>query len=127
MHYLKSALLYLLCTGAGLLLAALLLAGFVLPWTAFFVAVVLMSVLLAVIAPILRKMAEQRLPQLMGGFALIAVFLSLLVTSVLVPGMQITSLGAWLGATGLVWIGSLVASFLLPLLVFRNAAPAPRS
>lgn len=127
MHYLKSALLYLLCNAAGLLLATLLLTGFTVPWTAFLFAVVLMTVLLAVIAPTLRKLAEKKLPQLMGGFALVAVFLSLLITTFVIPGMQIASLATWVGATVLVWIGSLVASFLLPSLVFRNAAPTPRS
>jgi ABC-type Co2+ transport system permease subunit len=97
------------------------------PWTAFLFAVVLMTVLLAVIAPTLRKLAEKKLPQLMGGFALVAVFLSLLITTFVIPGMQIGSLATWVGATVLVWIGSLVASFLLPSLVFRDAAPTPRS
>jgi hypothetical protein len=123
MQYLKSTLLYLVCNGAGLLLASLLLTGFVVPWSAFFTAVLLMSVALAVIAPMLRKMAEKKLPQLMGGFALIAILLSLLLTSVLIPGVQIASLTNWVGATVLVWIGSLVASLLLPALVFRNATP----
>jgi low temperature requirement protein LtrA len=121
MRYVKAGILYLLCNGAGLLLASLLLAGFRISWTAFFVAVVLMSVLLAVIAPVARRMAEKRAPQLLGGIALVAIFLSLLVTSLLVPGVQISGVGGWIGGTVLVWIGSLVASFLLPSLVFREA------
>jgi low temperature requirement protein LtrA len=121
MRYVKAGILYLLCNGAGLLLASLLLAGFRISWTAFFVAVVLMSVLLAVIAPVARRMAEKRAPQLLGGIALVAIFLSLLVTSLIVPGVQISGVGGWIGGTVLVWIGSLVASFLLPSLVFREA------
>lgn len=122
MHHVKTVIIYLLCNGAGLLLATLLLSGFRISWTAFLVAVLLMSVLLAVIAPIVRKMAEKRAPQLLGGIALIAIFLSLLVTSLLVPGMQIAGIGSWIGGTVLVWIGSLAASFLLPSLVFRDRA-----
>jgi uncharacterized membrane protein YvlD (DUF360 family) len=124
MRHLKSGLLYLLCNGAGLLLASLLLPGFQVSWTAFFVAVILMSVALAVISPIVRKAAEKRAPQLMGGIALIAILLSLLVTSIVVQGVQISGLVSWIGGTVLVWIGSLVASFLLPSLVFpERAAP----
>ena len=123
MQYLKSALLYLICNGAGLLLATVLMTGFVIPWSAFFTAVILMSISLAVLAPMLRKMAEKKLPRLMGGFALIAILLSLLVTTLIIPGVQIGSLSTWVGATVLVWIGSLVASLLLPALVFRNATP----
>jgi uncharacterized membrane protein YvlD (DUF360 family) len=120
MRHVKAGILYLLCNGAGLLLATLLLAGFRISWTAFLVAVILMSVLLAVIAPIVRKAAEKRAPQLLGGIALVAIFLSLLVTSLIVPGVEISGAGAWIGGTVLVWIGSLVASFLLPALVFRE-------
>ena len=124
MRYVKSAVIYMLCNGAGLLLATLLLTGFRISWTAFIVAVLLMSVLLAVIAPVARKIAEKRAPQLLGGIALVAIFLSLLVTSLAVPGVQIAGLGSWIGATVLVWIGSLVASFLLPAFVFRDAGKA---
>jgi hypothetical protein len=123
MRYVKSGILYLLCNGAGLLLATLLLPGFQVSWTAFVVAVLMMSVALAVISPVVRKAAEKRAPQLMGGIALIAILLSLLVTSLLVQGVQISGLGSWIGGTVLVWIGSLVASFLLPSLVFPERAP----
>ena len=125
MRYVKSAVIYMLCNGAGLLLATLLLTGFRISWTAFLVAVLLMSVLLAVIAPLARKMAEKRAPQLLGGIALVAIFLSLLVTSIIVPGVQISGIGSWIGGTVLVWLGSLVASFLLPALVFPDK-PAAR-
>jgi uncharacterized membrane protein YphA (DoxX/SURF4 family) len=123
MRHVKAGILYLLCNGAGLILATLLLPGFQISWTAFFVAVIMMSVALAVISPIARKIAEKRAPQLMGGIALIAILLSLLVTSILVQGVQISGIGSWIGGTMLVWIGSLVASFLLPSLVFPERAP----
>ena len=122
MRYVKAGLLYLLCNGVGLLLASLLLTGFRISWTAFLVAILLMSVLLAVIAPVARRVAEKRAPQLLGGIALVAIFLSLLVTSLVVPGVQISGAGAWIGGTVLVWIGSLAASFLLPSLVFRETS-----
>lgn len=127
MRYVKSAILYLLCNAAGLLLATLLLTGFRIPWTAFFVAVLLMSVALALIAPAARRIAEKRAPQLMGGISLVAIFLSLLVTSLLVAGMQINGIGNWIGGTVIVWIGSLVASFLLPSLVFPEKEKPPAS
>jgi low temperature requirement protein LtrA len=124
MRYLKSGLLYLLGNGAGLLLAALLLPGFQISWTAFVVAVLIMSVALAVISPLVRRVAEKRAPQLMGGIALVAILLSLLVTSLVVQGVQISGLVSWIGGTLLIWIGSLAASFLLPSLVFpERAAP----
>jgi len=125
MRYIKSAVLYLLCNAAGLLLATLLLTGFRISWTAFFIAVLLMSVVLALIAPAARRIAEKRAPQLMGGISLVAIFLSLLVTSLLVSGMEIGGIGSWVAGTVIVWIGSLIASFLLPSLVFSEKARPP--
>jgi uncharacterized membrane protein YvlD (DUF360 family) len=127
MRYLKSGILYLLCNAAGLLLATLLLAGFRISWTAFFVAVLLMSVVLALVAPTVRKIAEKRAPQLMGGISLVAIFLSLLVTSLLVPGMQIGGVASWVAGTVIVWLGSLVASFLLPAVVFPEKKRLPET
>jgi hypothetical protein len=124
MRYVKSAVIYLLCNGAGLLLATLVLTGFRISWGAFVFAVILMSAALALIAPLARKMAETRAPQLLGGIALVAIFLSLVVTSLVIPGVQIAGLGSWIGGTVLVWLGSLVASFLLPSLVFRDGSSA---
>lgn len=126
MSFVKAAVLYLLCNGVGLLLATFVLTGFRVSWTAFVVAVLLMSVLLAVIAPLARKFAEKRAPQLLGGIALVAIFFSLLVTSIIVPGVEISGIGSWVAGTVLVWFGSLVASFLLPSLVFRKVAVAPK-
>ena len=126
MRYLKSGVLYLLCNAAGLFLASLLLTGFRISWTAFFVAVLLMSAVLALVAPAARRIAEKRAPQLMGGISLVAIFVSLLVTSLLVPGMQIAGVTSWVAGTVIVWIGSLVASFLLPAVVFRDRAAASR-
>lgn len=120
MRHVKSVVIYLLCNGAGLLLATLFLTGFRISWSAFFFAVILMSVALAVIAPIARRVAERRAPQLMGGISLVAILLSLLVTSLIIPGVQIAGIGTWIAGTVLVWIGSLVASFLLPSLVFAD-------
>lgn len=125
MRYVKSILIYLLCNGAGLLLATLFVTGFRVSWAAFFTAVILMSVALAVTAPIARKIAEKRAPQLLGGIALLAIFLSLLITAIVVPGVQIAGIASWIGGTVLVWLGSLLASFLLPSLVFREGPEKP--
>jgi hypothetical protein len=45
------------------------------------------------------------------------------VTDLIMPGMELGGIANWLAATLLVWIGSLVASILLPLYVFRQLAP----
>ena len=58
--------------------------------------------------------------QLMGGIALVTIFVGLFVTEIFIDGMQIGGIANWLAATLLVWLGSLIASILLPLYVFTQ-------
>ncbi|MEM1235419.1 MAG: phage holin family protein [Pseudomonadota bacterium] len=120
MKFLKSAAAYLIANAIGLLLAVILLPGFSIDFLAFVVAVLLFSVILAVLTPIIRKVSEKSMPQLMGGIALITIFVGLLVTELIMPAFTIGGLSNWVLATLLVWVGSLIASFLIPRFVFTD-------
>jgi hypothetical protein len=58
----------------------------------------------------------------MGGIALVTIFAGLFITDMIMDGMEIGGIANWLAATLLVWIGSLIASILLPLYVFKQLA-----
>ena len=118
--FLLSIAAFLIANGVGLLIAAALLPGFRIDPLSFIVAAVLFSVVQAVLGPIVRKAAEKKLPQLMGGIALITIFIGLFVTDLIMTGMEIGGIANWLAATLLVWIGSLIASMLLPIYVFKQ-------
>jgi hypothetical protein len=62
----------------------------------------------------------------MGGIALVTIFVGLFVTDMIMDGMQIGGISNWLAATLLVWLGSLIASILLPLYVFKQLAEKAR-
>lgn len=118
--FLLSIAAFLIANGVGLLIAAALLPGFRIDPLSFIVAVVLFSVVQGVLGPIVRKTAEKKMPQLMGGIALITIFIGLLVTDLIMTGMEIGGIANWLAATLLVWLGSLIASVLLPKYVFKQ-------
>ncbi len=118
--FLLSIAAFLIANGVGLLIAAALLPGFRIDPLSFIVAVVLFSVAQAVLGPIVRKTAEKKMPQLMGGIALITIFIGLFVTDLIMTGMEIGGIANWLAATLLVWLGSLIASVLLPKYVFKQ-------
>lgn len=120
MRFLVSVLAYLVANAVGLLLAIILLDGFRVGFAAFIVAVVIFCAVQAVAEPMLKKVSAKNAPQLMGGISLITIFLGIWITSLLVTDMEIGGLANWLAATLLIWIGSLIASFLLPVYVFKS-------
>ena len=122
MRMLKSILAHLIANAVGLLAAVFLLRGFVIDPLSFFVAVAVFSVALAVLGPVITKLSQNRFPQIMGGIALVTIFVGLFVTDLIMPGMSIGGLVNWLGATLLVWLFSLVASVVLPKYLGQTAA-----
>jgi len=64
---------------------------------------------------------------MMGGIALVTIFVGLFVTDFVMDGMAIGGIANWLAATLLVWLGSLIASILLPLYVFKQLSDRGKS
>jgi uncharacterized membrane protein YvlD (DUF360 family) len=123
MKTLISAALYIAANAIGLLIATLVLPDFKIDPLSFILVVVVFSVFLAVLTPAIRKISERRAPALLGGLSLIAIFVCLLVTSFAMDGFQSGGLVNLIGATVLVWIGSLLATLLLPRLLARSPTP----
>ena len=117
---LMSTLMYLTANAVGLLLAVILLPGFKAGAIAFVVAVLIFSLVQGLSRPIITRLSEKRVPQLMGGVALITILVGLIITSLVVSGMEIGGISNLLAATLLVWLGSLVAEILLPTYVFKG-------
>ncbi|SFC93489.1 phage holin family protein [Tropicimonas isoalkanivorans] len=119
MRTLISALLYILANAVGLLIAAFFLDGFRLDFAGFFVATLLLSIVEAVAGPMIAKMSRDNVPALQGGIALVTTFVGLGITNLIVQGMSIGGLGTWLAATLLVWLGALIATLILPKVLFK--------
>ena len=125
-RFLLSSVAYLIANAVGLLIAVLLLPGFVINPMSFIVAVAIFSLVQTILGPFITKLSFKNFPQLMGGIALVTIFAGLLVTEIIMDGMQIGGIANWLAATLLVWLGSLIASILLPLYVFTQLADKAR-
>lgn len=122
-----AAVAYLIANAIGLLLAAALLSGFQIDPLSFVIVALSFSVIMAVLSPLVTKMSLKRLPQLMGGVALVTVFIGLFVTDLLLDGMVIGGVANWLAATLLVWLGSLIAEILIPIYLFKQLAEKKKS
>ena len=121
-RFLISTVAYLAANAVGLLVAAIILPGFTIDPLAFILAVAIFSLVQSILGPLITKISLKSFPQLMGGIALVTIFIGLFITEIIMDGMQIGGIANWLAATLLVWLGSLIASILLPMYVFKQLA-----
>lgn len=110
----------LVANAVGLLVAAALLDGVQLDAGGFVLAVVVFTVVYALMLPFLASQLRRRGSSAIGGVALIASLIGLIVADVLTDGLSIDGVGAWLGAAVLVWGGALLAAFILPYLGLKK-------
>lgn len=108
----------------GLLVAAALLDGVTLTGSAFIIAVIIFTIATALIQPFLTKVAMKNANALLGGTALITTFLGLLITSLVSEGLDIDGIENWLLGTLIVWLATLLAALLIPVLLAKMGVKA---
>jgi uncharacterized membrane protein YvlD (DUF360 family) len=96
--------------------AALALDGMSLDAGGFIIAVVIFTIVFALLQPFLAVQLRRYGPAALGAVALIATLVSLVVTDVLSDGFTIDGIGTWLVAAVIVSIAALLAAFILPFL-----------
>ena len=110
----------LLANAVGLIVAATVLDGMDLDATAFIFAVVIFTVVYALMLPFFASQLRRRGSSALGGVALIATLVSLIVTDLISDGFTISGVGTWIAATVIVWVTSLLAAFILPFLGLKK-------
>lgn len=106
----------------GLLLAAIILDEMDVNGPAFIIAVVIFTVLTAVLEPFVAKVTEERPSLVQSASALIATFLALVITVLVSDGLSIDGVLTWVLATVLVWLFTMIAGVLLVKFVMKDAA-----
>jgi uncharacterized membrane protein YvlD (DUF360 family) len=109
-------------SAVGLLIAAWLIKGVSVRALGFVVAVVVFSIAQAILSPFIAKLANRYASAFLGGIGLISTLLALILASVLTNGLTIRGIGAWIGATVVVWLVSALATVLLPMLFVKKKA-----
>ena len=104
----------------GLLVAAALLDGMHVNAGSFVVAVVIFTVVFALMQPFLITQFRRGNPAALGGVALVATLVALIVTDLVSDGFSIDGVGTWIAATVIVWLGALLAGFILPFLGLKK-------
>ncbi|WOQ70965.1 hypothetical protein RYJ27_08255 [Microbacterium limosum] len=115
---------FLLSAALGLVVADLLLPGFMIVWNdwwGFVLAIVVFAVLQSVLSPWIATMARRYAPALLGGIGIISTLVALLVVVLLpIGGLRITDAISWVLAPVVVWVITALATVLLPLLFFAK-------
>jgi uncharacterized membrane protein YvlD (DUF360 family) len=125
-RFLVRTLVLLLANAIGLAVASVVLDGVDLNATGFLTAVVLYTVVVALMTPFLANQFRKRQSAALGGVALIATLVSLIVTAAISDGLSISGIGTWIAAAVIVWAASLVAAVLLPFLGLKKYTEAKR-
>lgn len=118
--FVLSAAAHLIANAVGLMLANILLAGFSISILGIVVVTVVFTVVSMVLLPIIRKISEQKAPQLLGGLSLIVIFAGLWITALLVDSFTIGGFTNHVAATLIVWIGAMIAGVLVPKYVITS-------
>ena len=113
-------LVALAANALGLIVASVVLDGFDIDVTSFIVAVIIFTIVFAILQPFLAVQLRRLGNGAMGATALIATLVSLIVTDLISDGFSISGVGTWIGAAVIVWLAALVAAFVLPFLGLKK-------
>jgi putative membrane protein len=112
--------LAILGNAIGLLVAATVLDSMSLTASGFIVAVLIFTAVELIALPLVRKLTESKAQALSGGAALAGTFIALLVTDLTTDGLSISGTATWLYATLIVWLVTMFAGWLLPLIFLKR-------
>ena len=104
----------------GLVLAALLLKDMSLGGTAFLIAVLIFSAISMIAKPLIEKVALKNVEALQGSSSLITTFIALVLTKLFSDGLDIDGVSTWVIATVIVWLVTLLAGIILPMIFLKK-------
>ena len=104
----------------GLWVASLVLDDMSIDASSFIIAVLIFTVVLALMTPFLANVLRKGGSAALGGVALIATLISLIITDLVSDGFSIDGAVTWLLAAVIVWAAALIAAFVLPFLGLKR-------
>jgi len=112
-RFLWSFAVNLVSAAAGLLIASLLLADLHLQAGGFVVAVLVLTIAQAILAPFVFNMARQYASALLGGIGIVSTMLALFIASLFPGGVTVTTFSTWVVAALIIWIVMALGGWLL--------------
>jgi uncharacterized membrane protein YvlD (DUF360 family) len=100
----------------GLLVANALLDDMSISGASFLVAAAIFALLMAVLTPFFAVSLRRYAPAATSAVGLLTTFVALLITTAVSDGLSISGTTTWVLATLIVWLGTMIATILLPLI-----------
>ena len=119
-RFLVRLLVLVVANAVGLWVASLVLDDMSIDATSFIAAVLIFTVVLALMMPFMANMLRKGGSSALGGVALIATLVSLIITDLISDGFTIDGFTTWILAAVIVWVASLLAAFILPFLGLKK-------
>jgi len=119
-------LISVLGNAVGLIVAAIVLEKMTVSGAAFIVAVLIFTAVTAIATPFLASVARKSAAPLLGAVALLSTLVGLIITHLVSKGLSISGLSTWIAGSVIVWLVSLVAVILLPLILVKLGLEAAR-
>ncbi|HEY7754779.1 MAG TPA: hypothetical protein VID69_00975 [Actinomycetota bacterium] len=119
-RFLVRTLVMVVANAVGLLVAAAILDKMTVDAAGFIIAVVIFTLALALMTPFMASQLRRAGSAALGGVALIATLISLIITDLLSDGFTIEGITTWILAAVIVWAASLLAAFILPYLGLKK-------
>ena len=104
----------------GLLVAAWVVPRVSLSVSGFIVAVVVFSVVQAILSVLILKLPHEYASLLLGGAGLALTLVALILASVLTHGLTIHGIASWMATTVVVWLVTTIGAISLPDMFARD-------
>jgi uncharacterized membrane protein YvlD (DUF360 family) len=119
-RFLVRTAILVVANAVGLLVAAAVLDDMTVSASGFIWAVVIFTIAVALMTPFMASVLRRQRSAALGGVALIATLISLVVTDLISDGFTIRGITTWVLAAVIVWAASLLAAFILPYLGLKK-------
>lgn len=127
MRMLAVTILTIVGNALGIWIASLLVPGFTLAARGFTTTVLFFTVAQIILAPLILKISIKHLPALRGGIQLVTIFVVLALTVWFTQALAIRGVSAWVVSPLIIWIVTLAAGVLLPMVLFKKTLQRVRS
>ena len=121
-----SLAIQLAANAIGLIVAAAVLDDMSLDGAAFVIALLIFTAVEVIASPLIRQTAIRHANALLGGTALVTTFVALLITDLVSDGLSIDGAWTWILATLIVWLATVLAALILPMIFLKDAAERRR-
>jgi uncharacterized membrane protein YvlD (DUF360 family) len=127
-RFLVRAAIFLASAAVGLFVANAVLEDMTIDSvTSFLWVVVIFAVLQSLFAPFLTKATAKNASALLGAVGLISTFLALLIAATVSDGLTIDGASTWLLASLIVWLVTMLATLLIPVILVKMGVEAARN